>query len=140
MHIWPDVICDSVLLPLGTCDLCLSPVLWSGGEQELPVVASRQGSILDAVVVNVSLAGFPLQRDAVICQLNCLQVFWGIKVYGNEQVAVQFQFSYILNVRPCLNSYTVAYYELSCSSMCNLPKECNITITTKSFHLNLCGK
>lgn len=73
-----------VVLGSSTGDLGLGGVLGSRGEEQLSVLASRQRSILDAVVVHQSLAVLPLKSDALVRQLHCLQVSGGIQVYNTE--------------------------------------------------------
>lgn len=67
-----------------TGDLGLGGVLRSRGEQQLLMLSTRQRSILDAVVVYLSTAVFPLKSDALVCQLHCLQVSGGVQVYNAE--------------------------------------------------------
>lgn len=61
-----ELLCGHVLLESSTGDLCLCAVFWPWAEEKLSMVASRKGSILDAIVVNLSLAVFPLKGDTVI--------------------------------------------------------------------------
>lgn len=112
--------CDCVLLASSTGELCLSSVFGSGAEEKLPMLASREGSVLDAVVVNLSLAGFPLQCDTVICQFNRLEVFWGVQVYKTHTSFSRFTYIFLyFKCKKCnrmlqrLNSYTVALYNMN---------------------------
>lgn len=74
-----------------TADLGLGAVLGSWQEEQLSMLASRQRSILDAVVIHLSLAVLPLKSNALICQLHCLQVSGGVQVYNTETAFRQMQ-------------------------------------------------
>lgn len=78
--------CVFMALVCSTSDLSLGGVLDSRGEQQLSVLSSRQRSILDAVVVHLGPAVLPLKSDALVCQLNRLQVFGGIQVCNTKIV------------------------------------------------------
>lgn len=75
-------VCVCVLRGSSTSDLGLGAVLGSRREEQLSVFASRQRSILNAVVLHLSLAVLPLKSDALIRQLHCLQVSGGIQIYN----------------------------------------------------------
>lgn len=72
--------CAFVFVCGSTSNLGLGGVLGSSGEEQLSMLASRQRSILDSVVVHLSVTVLPLKGDTFICQFHRLQVSGGVQV------------------------------------------------------------
>lgn len=65
-----------------TGDFSMSDVLRATGEDQFSVLPTRQWAVLDAVIEDVSFAVFPLQSNALIRLLHCLEVLRGIQVWN----------------------------------------------------------